>query len=68
MFSSERGHNAAPHAGRRIDQSGKGHSFRPVALPALAAAVQISASGKQAAQAAFVAKARTFVHEDDPQD
>ncbi len=67
MFSSERGHNVALYPERRESTGAKVKGARPVALPALAAAVQV-ARGSAKPDKAAVRQVRPFFHEDDPQD
>lgn len=56
--------NAAP-----VTVVGDRENFRPVALPALAAAVDVSSSAVKAARAKAEARnAFRFVHEDEPVD
>jgi hypothetical protein len=52
-----------------VTVAGDRENFRPVALPALAAAVHVSSSAVKAARAKAEARnAFRFVHEDEPVD
>lgn len=62
-FAAEPGHSAP------VTVAGDRENFRPVALPALAAAVHVSSSAVKAARAKAEARnAFRFVHEDEPVD
>ncbi|MEH3117478.1 MAG: hypothetical protein PGN25_07685 [Methylorubrum populi] len=62
-FAAEPG-NVAP-----VTVAGDRENFRPVALPALAAAVHVNAAALKAARAKAEARnAFRFVHEDEPVD
>lgn len=66
MYPSNRSQDLAAESGRRESDEARG-SFRPVALPALAAAVHINTAAAQAARARLAARRTTpIVHEDDP--
>lgn len=67
MFSSNRGNNVAIHPGRRpaTDSHGR-EGFRPVALPALAAAVHVAHAAQAARDKPARRGTRRFVHEDEP--
>jgi len=70
MYAPDQTQSAAPDLDRRTPASGRvAESFRPVALPALAAAVLVSAlAGKAVATRAKAARmAARFEHEDAPQ-
>lgn len=58
-----------PGAVARIAANGDRESFRPVALPALAAAVHVNAAALRATRAkAASGPSFRFVHEDEPVD
>lgn len=68
MYPSQQSQgDAAPSERRSNDQDLERDGFRPVALPALAAAVRIGAVAKQAArQAGSKSDSTRFLHEDAP--
>ena len=69
MYAPDQNQSAAPALDRRSTASGRlTEGFRPVALPALAAAVLVSAvAGKAVAARAKAARiAARFEHEDAP--
>ena len=55
-----------PGATASVSATEDRESFRPVALPALAAAVRVSAAAKANGAKAAARKAYPFVHEDEP--
>lgn len=58
-----------PGAVARVTVNGDRESFRPVALPALAAAVHVNAAALKATRAKAAARqASRLVHEDEPVD
>lgn len=60
-FAIQSGHAA------RVSVSEDRESFRPVALPALAAAMQVNAAATASARAKVAARQKfRFVHEDEP--
>ena len=60
---------AEPGIAAPVTVAGDRESFRPVALPALAAAVHVSRSAVKASRAKSEARnAFRFVHEDEPVD
>ncbi|GJD29919.1 hypothetical protein PMNALOAF_1161 [Methylobacterium adhaesivum] len=70
MYAPDQNQSPAPALDRRSTTTGRStESFRPVALPALAAAVLVSAvAGKAMAARAKAARiAARFEHEDAPQ-
>lgn len=68
MYPSQQSHGDAAHSERRRnDLDLERDGFRPVALPALAAAVRIGAVAKQTARKAeSEASSTRFLHEDAP--
>ena len=68
MCPASESNDVALHPGRGAPSVGQDREgFRPVALPALAAAVHVAASAAKAARDKLLARApRPFVHEDDP--
>ncbi|KQT49222.1 hypothetical protein ASG52_09655 [Methylobacterium sp. Leaf456] len=52
----------------RLSVTGDRESFRPVALPALAAAVHVNAAAVKAARVKAAGKVVRIVHEDEPVD
>ena len=65
MFSADRGLTHAIHRASDKDRA----AARPLALPALAAAVHVVSNAAQAARAKRAARTiRPFVHEDQPTD
>lgn len=69
MFPASQSNNVAlqPGRGASVDAQDR-EGFRPVALPALAAAVHVAASAAKAARDRLLLarKPKPFVHEDDP--
>ena len=68
MFPASQSNTVAlqPGRGASIDAQDR-EGFRPVALPALAAAVHVAASAAKSARDKLLArKPKPFVHEDDP--
>ncbi|MFF8798707.1 MULTISPECIES: hypothetical protein [unclassified Methylobacterium] len=60
---------AEPGSAARVTVAGDRENFRPVALPALAAAVHVNTASLKAARAKAQARnAIRFVHEDQPVD
>ena len=60
---------AEPGASASVTVAGDRENFRPVALPALAAAVHVNSAAVKAARAKTEAGAKfRFVHEDEPVD
>ena len=57
---------AMPSGSARVSATEDRESFRPVALPALAAAVHVNAAAVKAARAKAAAKVFRIVHEDEP--
>lgn len=57
---------AMPSGSARVSVTEDRESFRPVALPALAAAVHVTAAGKAARAKVGAGKAFRIVHEDEP--
>ncbi|GEO98058.1 hypothetical protein [Methylobacterium haplocladii] len=67
MYASNRSQDAAYLGSRGTDDSRGRESFRPVALPALAAAVHIHSLAAQAARTKLAARqSAQIVHEDEP--
>lgn len=68
MYPSQQSQgDATPSERRRTDQDHERDGFRPVALPALAAAVRSAATAKPAARKVEAVSASTrFLHEDAP--
>ena len=70
MFTSNWSHNVAICPNRNAAQDGGAREgFRPVALPALAAAVHATAKvTRNASDTIAAGLARRFTHEDDPSE
>ena len=68
MYSDHRNQDDAARNAARGSDGGQGReSFRPVALPALAAAVHISRQAAEAARVRLAARRTVrIVHEDEP--
>lgn len=68
MYASNRSQDAADQFGSRGADDGRGREgFRPVALPALAAAVHIHSTAAEAARSKLAARrSAQIVHEDEP--
>ncbi|GJE55293.1 MULTISPECIES: hypothetical protein [Methylobacterium] len=68
MYASNRSQDAVGQSGSRGTDDSRGReSFRPVALPALAAAVHIGSAAAQAVRAKVAAQRTSrIVYEDEP--
>ncbi|SFL62903.1 hypothetical protein [Methylorubrum salsuginis] len=69
MYAPSRTSSFAIQSGTaRVSVTEDRESFRPVALPALAAAVHVNAAAVKAARAKAAGKVFRIVHEDEPVD